>query len=152
MNRSSAMIHSGLLLLLLTGPVAHGQGKRPSDINGQNAKQVPPFRIFDNLYYVGNSYVCAYVLKTSAGLIMIDTLYGEFTDHSVQEMRELGFDPKDIKYVIITHGHIDHFGGARKRGDPNPFVAPDEFNAFLQERLSDAETRLAEAKQSRNPR
>ena len=37
---------------------------------------------------------------------------------------------------------------ARKPGDPNPFVAPEEFKAFLQERLEDAETRLTEARKT----
>ena len=52
---------------------AWGQGQRPAEINGQNAKPVPPFKIFDNLYYVGIDYVCSYVIKTNAGLIMVVT-------------------------------------------------------------------------------
>ncbi len=36
----------------------------------------------------------------------------------------------------------------RKPGDPNPYVAPGEFKAFLQERLEDAQTRLVEARKA----
>lgn len=79
----------------------------------QNAKTVPPFRIFDNLYYVGIDWVSAYVLKTSDGLILIDTLYGPFTEHALASIRQLGFDPKDIKYALVTHAHFDHAGGAK---------------------------------------
>jgi metallo-beta-lactamase class B len=80
----------------------------------QNARPIPPFKIFDNLYYVGIDWVAAYVVKTNAGLIMIDTLYDTFTDHAIQAIEQLGMNPKDIKYVIVTHGHNDHVGGVRK--------------------------------------
>jgi metallo-beta-lactamase class B len=90
------------------------QGPRPAAANGQNAKAIPPFKIFDDLYYIGIDYVCAYILKTSDGLIMIDTLYGDFVNHPVEAMRQLGLNPKDIKYVLVTHGHQDHFGGAKQ--------------------------------------
>ena len=92
---------------------ARSQGPRPADAGGQNAKAIPPFRIFDNLYYVGIDYVCSYILKTGAGLIMIDTLYGDFVNHTVDAVKQLGMNPKDIKYVLVTHGHQDHFGGAK---------------------------------------
>jgi metallo-beta-lactamase class B len=79
----------------------------------QNARPVPPFKMFDNLYYVGIDWVAAYVVKTSGGLIMIDTLYDTFTEHAVKAIEQLGMNPKDIKYVIVTHGHNDHVGGVK---------------------------------------
>jgi len=79
----------------------------------QNARPVPPFKIFDNLYYVGIDWVSAYVVKTSAGLIMIDSLSDKFPEHALKSIEQLGMNPKDIKYVIVTHGHNDHVGGAR---------------------------------------
>ncbi len=72
---------------------------------------VEPFQIFDNLYFVGIDWVAAYVLKTSDGLILIDTLYGKWVNQLVRNMRKLGLDPADVKYVIATHGHFDHAGG-----------------------------------------
>lgn len=73
---------------------------------------VEPFQIFDNLYYVGIDWVAAYVLQTSDGLILIDALYGKWTNQLYANMRKLGLDPVDIKMVIATHGHFDHAGGA----------------------------------------
>jgi metallo-beta-lactamase class B len=72
----------------------------------------PPFRIFDDLYYVGLDWVAAYLLATSDGLILIDTLYEPFTDHVLQSIRALGFEPADVKFIVVTHGHWDHAGGA----------------------------------------
>jgi metallo-beta-lactamase class B len=91
-------------VILLIGTAAIAQ---------RDARSVPPFKMFDNLYYVGIDWVCAYVVKTSGGLIMIDTLYDNFSDHTLKSVEQLGMNPKDVKYVIVTHGHNDHVGGAK---------------------------------------
>lgn len=99
--------------ILLT-QIAFGQsGQRPASVSASDAQAVPPIKIFDNFYYVGNTYVSAYVLKTSAGLIMIDALHDQWTGISLDAMTKTGLNPKDIKYLIVTHGHQDHFGGAK---------------------------------------
>ncbi len=77
-----------------------------------NATTVPPFKIFDNLYYVGIDWVSAYIIKTDDGLILIDALYRNYPAHILQSVKELGFDPKQIKYIICSHGHFDHCEGA----------------------------------------
>jgi metallo-beta-lactamase class B len=76
------------------------------------AKTVPPIKMFDNLYYIGIDWVSSYLLVTDDGLIVIDALYGKYSNHILKSVRELGFDPKDIKYVLCTHGHYDHNEGA----------------------------------------
>jgi metallo-beta-lactamase class B len=77
-----------------------------------SAKKVAPFKIFDNLYYVGNDLVSAYLLSTNRGLILIDALYGKYADDLIQSVRELGFDPRQIKFSLCTHAHFDHYEGA----------------------------------------
>ena len=76
------------------------------------AKTVPPFKIFDNLYYVGIDWVSSYILTTTEGLILIDALYGKYPIHILQAVQNLGFDPKQIKYILCTHAHYDHYEGA----------------------------------------
>ena len=72
-----------------------------------------PTKIFDNLYYIGFNDVGAWALTTSQGIIVIDSLNtpDEAEKILVPGMEKAGLDPKQIKYVIIGHGHFDHFGG-----------------------------------------
>jgi metallo-beta-lactamase class B len=74
-----------------------------------------PVKVFDNLYFVGKNSVSATAVKTSAGLILIDTLSNdeEASTILVPGLRQLGLDPKDIKYVVSTHAHGDHMGGIK---------------------------------------
>ena len=77
--------------------------------------KIVPTKVFDQLYSVGQNAVSAYVLKTSAGLVLFDTLNNgdEAKALLVPNMIALGLDPKDLKYIVITHGHGDHYGGAQ---------------------------------------
>jgi metallo-beta-lactamase class B len=56
--------------------------------------------------------VSAWLVNTNDGSVLIDTLYGPFTNQLVENLESTGVDLDDIKYVLITHGHFDHAGGA----------------------------------------
>lgn len=72
-----------------------------------------PAQLFDNLYYVGRTDVGAWVIETSDGLALIDTLYTpeDAANIIVPGMRQLGLDPAQLKVVFATHFHGDHAGG-----------------------------------------
>jgi metallo-beta-lactamase class B len=72
-----------------------------------------PGQAFDNLYFLGTEGVSAWVVKTSAGLILIDALNDEREARDVVEagMRKLGLDPAQVRYIVVTHAHGDHYGG-----------------------------------------
>jgi metallo-beta-lactamase class B len=77
-------------------------------------KSLAGFKMFDNLYHVGVGTVSTWLIPTTAGLILIDSSQEPYVDHVLDNIRNLGFDPKDIKYILIVHGHLDHFGGAAR--------------------------------------
>lgn len=73
-----------------------------------------PQKVFDNLYFLGQTEYTAWAVNTSEGIIVIDPLF----DYSVEDevwngLTKLGLDPKRIRYVVISHAHSDHVGGAR---------------------------------------
>ena len=83
-----------------------------------------PVKVFDNLYWFGQTEYSVWAVTTSQGIIIIDTIF----DYSVQDevvdgMRKMGLDPTTIKYAIVSHGHGDHSGGAK--------LIQDEFNAHV---------------------
>jgi metallo-beta-lactamase class B len=81
---------------------------------------VEPAKVFDNLYFVGQSEYSAWAITTSAGIILMDAIYDySVEDEVVNGLKTLGLDPAQIKYVVISHAHADHAGGAgllQKRG------------------------------------
>ncbi len=72
-----------------------------------------PFRIFGNLYFVGTKFVSSHVVDTGDGLILIDSQYPQCTYLLLENIRKVGLDPYDIKYILHSHGHYDHLGGTR---------------------------------------
>ena len=73
-----------------------------------------PAKVFDNLYFVGGKVHSAWALTTRAGIILFDTVYTYNSEELiVGGMKKLGLDPKDIKYLLVSHAHQDHIGGAQ---------------------------------------
>ena len=73
-----------------------------------------PQKVFDNLYFVGMTEFASWAVTTSDGIIVIDPLWDySVEDEVVDGLKKLGFDPADIRYVLISHGHLDHAGGAK---------------------------------------
>jgi metallo-beta-lactamase class B len=88
-----------------------------------------PYQVFDNLYWLGTRQHSSWLLKTSAGLILIDTNFAWATEPEILDgMKKLGFDPHDIKYLILSHAHGDHDQGVatlQKYGARVVMGAPD---------------------------
>jgi len=85
-----------------------------------------PARLFDNCYYVGTKSVGALVIDSGNGIIMIDAGWGD-RDCAlmVEDMKKLGLNPHNIKYILISHEHLDHFGGVpylKREVCPNAMV------------------------------
>src|SRR4030095_13576491 len=84
---------------------------RADDVEFQ---KIEPFKVFDNLYLVGPGYVSVWLLTTPDGSILFDSAQEPYVDYVIGNIRKVGVDPKGIKYIILSHGHLDHFGGAAK--------------------------------------
>ncbi|ADO83414.1 MBL fold metallo-hydrolase [Ilyobacter polytropus] len=87
----------------------------PADIMKllHNNNPLEPTKVFDDLYCVGSVSVVAWVLKTSDGIILIDSMWDDHDAETIiNGMESLGLDPSEIKYILISHGHGDHYGGA----------------------------------------
>ncbi|MFP3948361.1 MAG: MBL fold metallo-hydrolase, partial [Longimicrobiales bacterium] len=82
-------------------------------IPGEEEWRTEPVQVFDNLYYVGQSAYSAWAIDTSEGIIVIDAIFDYSVEAQIADgLRELGLDPNDIRYVIVSHAHGDHVGGA----------------------------------------
>ena len=90
------------------------RGSRSRDVEYQ---KLAPIKVFDNLYHVGPGTVSVWMIPTTAGLILIDTAQEPYVDLIMNNIRNSGFDPKDIRYILITQSHLDHFGGAARLKD-----------------------------------
>jgi len=71
----------------------------------------PPFRVIGNIYYVGMSGVSSWLIFTPSGHILIDCALPQSPPQILANIRALGFDIHDVKYLLNSHAHFDHAGG-----------------------------------------
>ena len=96
-----------------TSDNAPGYVTNPASVPARNTWYAEPAKVFDNLYFVGGKLHSAWALTTKEGIILIDTIYPYNSEELIiGGMKKLGLDPRNIKYVIISHAHGDHIGGA----------------------------------------
>jgi len=72
---------------------------------------VTPFRIIGNVYYVGMSEITSYLITSPQGHILLDPTYDSSFAHIRENIEQLGFDARDIKYIIQSHAHSEHMEG-----------------------------------------
>jgi metallo-beta-lactamase class B len=89
-------------------------GPDPDPGNAAESAVMKPTQLFDNLYAFGRSKAVVYALTTDEGIILIDAGYPDQVESVLAPgLRELGLNADDIRYVIVAHGHRDHYGGSR---------------------------------------
>jgi metallo-beta-lactamase class B len=113
--RAAAGEHAGMVDRLCPRPAAAGAGRRPpSGVPPREQWYAEPVKVFDNLLYVGMTEFSTWAVTTSEGIVIIDPIFDYSVEAEVVDgLRTLGFDPADIRYVLISHGHYDHAGGAK---------------------------------------
>ncbi|SMY09328.1 MBL fold metallo-hydrolase [Flavimaricola marinus] len=116
-EHTSTAIHGCCSAEILQKFVEFGKtGTMPKDLSkwldDPKAQYIEPWKPFDNVHFVGVCWVSAWLIETSDGAVLIDTMYGPHVDPLIENIRSTGIDFADIKYVLMTHGHFDHVGGA----------------------------------------
>jgi metallo-beta-lactamase class B len=87
---------------------------KPRAIPPRESWYAEPGKVFDNVYFVGTKIHSAWAIKTSEGIILLDTMFNYAAETEiVGGLKKLGLDPATIKYVIVSHGHGDHDEGAK---------------------------------------
>jgi metallo-beta-lactamase class B len=81
----------------------------------QDPGLIIPTKAFEDLYFVGQNGVSAWLVKTNAGYVVFDALNNadEAENILAAGMRQLGLNPAELRYVVVTHEHRDHYGGAK---------------------------------------
>jgi metallo-beta-lactamase class B len=111
--------YAGLVARLCTPPAPPAaasttpRAPRPAGAPARETWYAKPVKVFDNLYFVGQTEYSAWAVTTSDGIIIIDPIFDySVEDEVVAGLKTLGFDPNQIKYVVVSHAHYDHVGGA----------------------------------------
>src|SRR3954467_12553485 len=125
-TRSAMMLAASCLMAVaLNGSVAtaadqagatepYSKTCRVTRARDNSIQNIEPTKVFDNLYLVGPCYVSVWLLTTPQGHILFDTTQEPFVDHVIDNIKKVGVNLRDIKYIILSHGHLDHVGGAAK--------------------------------------
>lgn len=122
MNHTLRLVAAGWMVAGLSAVEATGQTPADAETwasvaagleeerDNEELQRVPPFKVFDNLYYIGVGYSGSWLVTTDDGLIVLDAVDQRYADHLIASIRRLGFDPDDVRYVIIGQAHADHLG------------------------------------------
>jgi metallo-beta-lactamase class B len=112
-----AIAAAALLLLGATAPPSTDRPGASKDIATACGTRegwsdpAPPAHIYGNSWYVGTCGITVVLIETTAGLVLIDTGPADAAPQVLANIRALGFNPRRIKWLLMTHEHFDHVGG-----------------------------------------
>ncbi len=113
-KQAAGFDYTGALVRTCIAPAFAVETGPRGAIPARDTWHAEPARMFDNLYFIGTKVHSSWALGGSDGIIVIDTLFNyAVEDEMVNGLKKLGLDPRQVKYVIISHAHGDHDEGAR---------------------------------------
>jgi metallo-beta-lactamase class B len=80
-------------------------------VSGRWNEPFAPFNVIGNIYYVGSETVSSFLITTDDGHFLIDAIMPQTAPQIVANIKALGFDIRDVKYLLNSHAHFDHAGG-----------------------------------------
>lgn len=111
-------------------------GRGPAVTPDRATWYASPYKVFDNFYWLGTRQHSSWALRTSDGLVILDTNFSWATEPEIiNGLTTLGLDPRQIKYVVISHAHGDHDQGAaelQKRFGAKVVMGALDWDATLQ--------------------
>jgi metallo-beta-lactamase class B len=107
----------GLVTAICVAPLSGAprpDAPAPRPNPNRKSTYLEPKKAFDDLYWMGTQSRSSWALTTSDGIILYDT-HGVYDseDLIVGGLKKLGLDPAKVKYVIISHAHVNEVGGAK---------------------------------------
>ncbi len=112
-KRAAGRDYAGTFLRICVAPDNLTARNPPSTVVPDRATwYAKPYKVFDNLYFIGTRIHSAWALTTNDGIIIIDTNFSYAIEpEMVDGLTALGLDPRTMKYVLLTHAHGDHDQG-----------------------------------------
>jgi metallo-beta-lactamase class B len=101
------MQRRSVLVWLLSLPACASQAGVPGNMQAWN-RPFPPYRVIDDIYYVGTNEIAQFLIVTSAGCILLDSGFEAAVPRLRENIEQLGFRYGDIKLLLTSHAHIDH--------------------------------------------
>jgi metallo-beta-lactamase class B len=120
------------------GTVVEPPATRCSDTSGWN-DPATPLRVHGNTWYVGTCGISALLVTSPGGHVLVDGATPKAGGLIVDNIRKLGFDPRDVKAIVLSHEHFDHAGGlaALQEASGAPVFALEPAVATLRRGASD---------------
>lgn len=78
---------------------------------GEWNEPLAPFNVIGNIHYVGTKTVSSFLITTPDGHFLLDGVVPQSAPQIAANIKALGFDIRDVKYLLNSHAHFDHAGG-----------------------------------------
>lgn len=116
-KQAAGLDHAGTFRRICAAPAnRYGAPRSPPGnraVPDRDTWYARPYRVFDNLYFIGTRIHSAWALTTSEGIIVIDSVFEYAVEpEMIEGLHALGLDPNDVRYMLISHAHGDHDQGA----------------------------------------
>jgi metallo-beta-lactamase class B len=109
MTHGTSILRAALTMLLIAAPLrAQSYGPEHSDWT----TPIAPFKIADNLFYVGSQDLASFLIVTTAGDILINSSLKSSPPLIENSIAKLGIPLADVKILLISHAHFDHDAGS----------------------------------------
>ena len=108
-QKGDSVANVPLLTVILTVCAILSQSGRVSIPNTWTTR-TQPFKVIDNIYYVGTVDLSSYLITSPEGHVLIDTGVEANADAVMAGIRQAGFKVEDVRIILTTQAHFDHVG------------------------------------------